>query len=69
MAEESFQLEQILKRQYHADIRAKTEQNNKLLRTNETLKQQVVGRHTTIETQPLRRAWDPADNAGLKLSI
>ncbi|KAL8443456.1 hypothetical protein Emed_006811 [Eimeria media] len=41
MAEESFQLEQILKRQYHADIREKNEENKQLLQTNETLKQQL----------------------------
>ena len=42
MAEESFQLEKILKRQYHADIREKTEQNKQLKLANETLKQQLV---------------------------
>ncbi|OEH80242.1 hypothetical protein cyc_03665 [Cyclospora cayetanensis] len=41
MAEESFQIEQILKRQYHADIRAKTEQNQELKRANEILIQQL----------------------------
>ena len=45
MAEESFQLEQILKRQYHADIRQKCEQNRKLALDNETLRQQIVSKH------------------------
>lgn len=41
MAEESFQLEQILKRQYHTDIRQKSEQNRQLALDNQTLRQQL----------------------------
>lgn len=51
MAEESFQLEQILKRQYHTDIRQKSEQNRQLALDNQTLRQQLVSRRDRCTTQ------------------
>lgn len=42
MAEESFQLEQLLKRKYHEDISAKTRECKELQRHNATLMRQLV---------------------------
>lgn len=42
MAEESFQLEQLLKKKYHEDIFAKTQECKELQRNNATLLRQLV---------------------------